>query len=183
MKNDSKNLLIYTSLLIFLSIFIVFTVLMKPSFYILNESAYNIVHFEFMWNYETYQMIMNSWSDNEISAAITNTFYDFGWLVGYGGLVFIFNYLLAQKFLKKTKMLLYFAAYSGVVASIFDAFENIILLNLLKETQLVFGALPFMVSIIALIKFLFIGSGISIFIFMLIIFIIKKIKPKSKIHI
>ena len=159
-------------------IFIIFSLLMKSSSDILNASVYNILHYEFLFSFNRYQMIMNAWSIEEINAAIINTWLDFGWLVGYGGLVITLNTLLSEFVENTRKKLIQFAALSGFFAMVFDIFENILLLNLLYETRFVFSYMPLIVSIIATIKFMFVGYGIAAFFAVLIEKIIKITKRK-----
>lgn len=171
----------YINIIIFLIIFIVFTILMKPSTDVLNSSANNIVDFELLWNYNNYQTVMSSWSAQEIYAAKANTFFDFGWLIGYGGLIFSLNYLLMQKVQNKQKTIISSAVFAAIFAVSLDIIENIFLLNMLYETSMVFHFLPFIVSIVASLKFMFVFYGILVFLICLIIFLFTKHKTQNKI--
>lgn len=170
----------YIKISIFFVIFITFTFLMKASGDILNASLYNIVDFELLWSYEKYQTVMAYWSTTEIQAAKTNTFLDFGWLIGYGGLIYTLNSLLAEKLNGKTKRLVSFAAIGGIVALSLDIVENVFLLNMLYETNIVFKGLPLLVSIIASLKFLFVIAAILIFIIGLVVLLIRYYKNKKR---
>lgn len=165
---------------VFFIIFVLFTILMKPSADILNSSVYNIVDYEFLWTFDKYQTVMSTWSDVEISAAKMNTFLDFGWLIGYGGLIFSLNLLLSKKYGAIGKKVLISAAIAGVVAVSLDIIENILLLNMLYGTAItVFKGLPLIVSITALLKFIFVGYGIAVFVVMLIMRLIILSKRKA----
>jgi hypothetical protein len=171
----------YIKVAIFFVIFIIFTFLMKSTSDILNANLYNIVDYEMLWSYEKYQTVMTYWSTTEIQAAKTNTFLDFGWLVGYGGLIYTLNSLLAEKLNGKTKKLVHLAAIGGILALSLDIVENVFLLNMLYKTNMVFKGLPLIVSIIASLKFLFVIASIFIFVIGLVVFIIKCIKTKKQI--
>lgn len=165
---------------VFLGIFAVFTILMKASGDILNAAVYNIVDYEFLWNYDKYLLVMSAWSNTEINAAIVNTWLDFGWLTGYGGLIFTLNLKLSEKLQGRPKKLAVFAAWSGLVAVTFDILENICLLNMLYQTNLMFKGLPLIVSLIATVKFLFVFIGILTFFALLLFKVVKYIKSRRK---
>ncbi len=169
----------YLNIIIFFAIFVVFSILMMPSTQVLNASVFNIVDLEFLWNYENYQELLSTWSINEIEAARVNTLLDFGWLIGYGGLAYSLNKALARKQKGSRKKLLQWASYAAVIAVVCDMLENAMLLNLLSQSALVFKGLPLFVSLIASLKFAFIGFSVIIFIIMVVILIIKKYNCKT----
>ena len=181
-KKLAESKIINKLIFVFVGIFVLFTILMKASTDVLNNSVYNIVNFEFLWTYDKYQLVLDSWSNTVIKAAITNTWLDFGWLIGYGGLIFTLNLKLSNKIQNNFKKLVMFASVAGVIAVVFDIFENIILLNLLYQTDVVFNSLPLIVSIIASIKFAFVFIGIIIFLIGLLVVAINHFKAKKYIN-
>lgn len=169
----------YIILIVCLIIFIVFTILMAPSNSILNASTYNIVDFEFLWNNNKYEHVMASWNSVELAAAKENTFFDFGWLIGYGGIIYALNKLLSKKMDGTLGKAINFGAISGIVALSLDIIENISILNMLSRSSMVFPFTPFFVSIIALFKFLFIFYAIIIFLIGIIFLLIQFYKKKQ----
>ncbi len=174
MKN--KKYIEYIILFSCLAIFIVFTILMLPSNKILNTSTYNIVDFEFLWTNSKYEKIMSVWTPLETNAAKQNTLFDFGWLIGYGGIIFGLNKLLSKRFVGKLHKAVLFGAIAGIIALSLDIIENILILSLLYRLPIVFLFTPFFLSIVALLKFLFIFYAIIIFLVGIIYYIIQKIK-------
>jgi hypothetical protein len=131
-----------------------------------------------MFNNANYIKIMQGCSDAEINAAKVNTWLDFGWLIGYGGILFFLNIIFIDKNFINNKYLKS-VAFAGLIAAILDTVEDIILLILLYNYPVKLESLPFIVSLIASIKFILVIYSILATILNLIVFIIKKKKLKS----
>ena len=102
------------------------------------ESGYGlpVFAFEFARSAEDLRLVFGSADDphrlERIAAMVKGTVWDFGFLVLYGGFIFLFFLAVAKTSKRKTWLVF---AVLGVLAAISDGAENIILLGLLDDLE------------------------------------------------
>jgi hypothetical protein len=163
---------------LFSGIFIIFTILMAPASQILQTSRYDIVVFEFSWTVSGAQTILSDWGPTLQFVAIRLNWLDYGWMIGYGGLMWALNIALARKLRGRLQLIGCWMGAFGIVAASLDAIENLMLLVMLYSRS--FPALiPFVGSLCALVKFILVGCAIFWFLVVGFIRLLKTFLFKS----
>ncbi|MHA1683916.1 MAG: hypothetical protein ACTSUE_23460 [Promethearchaeota archaeon] len=169
--------------LLFLSILIVFNILMLLS-RTLPVPVYDILDFEFVWTRQQADLVLATWGQAVVDQETIVTYFDFGYLVGYGVMGFFLLILGAkivlvhqnETFLKVAKAFIPFTLISAAC----DVVENINLLMLLDGFPAPSAGInAFSASLFATIKFVTLLSAVGFFGIELLYGLVKRVKKKD----
>jgi hypothetical protein len=139
----------------------------------------SILDFEFAWVPEQVTVIFASWGEEGMILQTIGVFWDYLYIVGYVSFAFSGVLLVARELSGRWQTIGLFVSVISVLAGIFDAIENILLLVMLNVPSTVISIIPATTGIMATLKFGGIFIALIYFIPGLIAVVIKMIKNKT----
>lgn len=179
LKEFPKNLYVLIITIIGFLIFILTTTLVFASINQMVPPPYGVLDFEFAWVPEQVLIIFASWGPSGMAAETLVTYWDFLYIVGYGSFIFGAILLVTRRLEGKLQEIGLWMTLTPILAGIFDIIENINLLVMLDTAPTFSSIVPFIASLMALIKFSVLILGIAFFFVALVIVIIKLIRKRD----
>jgi hypothetical protein len=170
-----------TLIIIFIGGFFIFILLNTLVFQPLGQivTGHSILDFEFAWVPEQVLVIFASWGEEGMILQTIGVFWDYLYIVGYVSFAFSGVLLVARELSGRWQTIGLFVSVISVLAGIFDAIENILLLVMLNVPSTVISIIPATTGIMATLKFGGIFIALIYFIPGLIAVVIKMIKNKT----
>lgn len=179
LKEFPKNLYVLIITIIGFLIFILTTTLVFASINQMVPPPYGILDFEFAWVPEQVLIIFASWGPSGMAAETLAIYWDFLYIVGYGSFIFGAILLVTRRLEGRLQKIGLWMTLAPILAGIFDIIENINLLVMLDAAPTFSSFVPFLASLMALIKFSVLILGIAFFFVALVIAIIKLIRKRN----
>ncbi len=174
----SKKILKNRTIILFVLLVLGVMMMRYLDSFLINDIATNgIVSFELAKDVTVAENIINSWDIKSTAAAGYSLIFDFIFLIIYSLFLALLIHHTNEKVWKNTVIYRVGVAlvYAQVVAALFDAIENIALLQLFKESSQFWTSIAYY---FASIKFMLIALGI---LFIVISWLVKLIKKSAYI--
>ncbi|MFW9998884.1 MAG: hypothetical protein ACFE9Q_02220 [Candidatus Hodarchaeota archaeon] len=142
--------------------------------------TYGILDYEFAWTPEKVGIIFSVWGADGINRQISAIYWDFLYIIGYVSLALGLIFLVLRRSEGKIRTLGLYFTLTPFLTGIFDIIENINLLIMLSTPISISTINPFIASLSALIKFIFLFSAIAYFIIAIIILVINRVRKHEK---
>lgn len=138
--------------------------------------SYGILDFEFAWTANQITTIFIAWGSNGMGLHATGIYWDFLYILGYGGLIAGLILLLSRFLTGKIQKVGLFMTLAPVLAGVFDFIENLLLLTMLNNPTSFASGIPLLAGIMASIKFGLLLLGIGYFLLGLVVWLVQLMK-------
>lgn len=139
-----------------------------------------IVSLEFAGTVEAAQEVYNAWTPKLLGVAKNHTLIDFCFLISYGCFLFSCSRILARKFQSFARPTGIWISSFSILASIFDAIENILMLRTLSGA--IYKEIVASTFMIAACKFLLVAIVLLYIIIALVALILRRKHAVTALH-